>query len=71
MFCLGTFALPHAAPRSGLSLTFQPSLPSVGLTIRTSSSSSEQPVAQERHKSVSVYDDDFSGDPGVRRPLLR
>ncbi len=63
---LCTFALAEAVPRSGLSLAFQPSLPSFGLAIRTSSSSSQQPVARERHKRVSVYDDVVSVALGLQ-----
>jgi hypothetical protein len=78
---LGAFAFADAAPRSGLA--FQPSLPSVGLAIRTSSCSSQQRVAQERHKRVSVYDEvvsvalglqlvtELQGSAGGKRELSR
>jgi hypothetical protein len=51
---LGAFAFADAAPRSGLA--FQPSLPSVGLAIRTSSCSSQQRVAMRQHTSHELLD---------------
>jgi hypothetical protein len=65
---LFAFAAADPAPASGFSsgLAFQPSLPSVGLVIRTSPCSSQQPVAQERHKGVSVYDEVVSVALGLQ-----
>jgi hypothetical protein len=65
---LFAFAAADPAPLSGFSsgLAFQPSLPSVGLAIRTSPCSSQQPVAQERHKNVKVYDEVVSVALGLQ-----
>jgi hypothetical protein len=55
---LSTFAFADATPLRGLSsnLAFQPSSHSVGLATRTSSCHSQQPLSQQRHNRVSVYD---------------